>query len=175
MDNQNFYEQKDPDQNTNGQNPYGQNPYEQNPYEQNPYGSQNPYGTQDPYRQNPYGQNPYGQNPYGQNPYPGSPWQNQPQNPGPNGLAITSFVLGLLSLCTCWCLYSAFPFGAVGIILAILSRKGRKMHGLAVAGLVLSIVGILLAALYILIMVNFLNSPEGIRLFEEIYDSYSYY
>ena len=156
MDNQNFYEQKDPDQNTNGQNPYGQNPYEQNPY-----------GAQDPYRQNPYGQNPYGQNPYS-----GGPYQNQPQNPGPNGLAITSFVLGLLSLCTCWCLYSAFPLGAVGIVLAILSRKGQKMHGLAVAGLVLSIVGILLAALYILIMINFLNSAEGIRLFEEIYDSY---
>ena len=164
MDNHNFYEQQDPEQGRNDgprgqQGPYGQNPYDQPGYGQDPYGQQNPYG------QGPYGQNPYGQNPYGQGPQ---------QPTGPNGMAIASFVLGLLSLCTCWCIYSAIPMGAAGLVLAILSRMNQKMHGLAIAGLILSILSMVLAVGYIIFAFQVFQTAEFQEIFREIYGTEFY-
>ncbi len=82
-----------------------------------------------------------GVNPYvTPNPY-GAPMNNANPN---NGFAIGSLVCGILGILCCCCCGSGSLLGIVGIILAIVSRgkNGGKMSGLAIAGLVCSIVSI---------------------------------
>lgn len=81
---------------------------------------------------------PYYQNP--QDPY-------QPQ--GPNGLAIASLVLGIISIPTICCYGLGILLGIIGIVLGIVSRKsGTKMSGMAIAGIILSAIGILFGILF---------------------------
>ncbi len=60
------------------------------------------------------------------------------------GLGIASLILGILSLCGSGALFCSLPLGLVGGILGFLglNTKGRSM---AIAGIVLSAVGLLLA------------------------------
>ena len=56
------------------------------------------------------------------------------------GFATASLVLGILSLVTCCCIYSALPFGALAIIFALLSRGGEMtMDSRGMTGLGLGI------------------------------------
>lgn len=61
-----------------------------------------------------------------------------------SGLAIASMVLGIVALCLSCCFYYvSIPCAAVGLILAAVSLKGNKGgKGMAIAGLVTSIVSI---------------------------------
>lgn len=61
-----------------------------------------------------------------------------------DALAIVSLVLGILSILLACCSYIALLPGIPGIICAILSKKQNGKSGLATAGLVCSIVGIVL-------------------------------
>ncbi|MFG2500430.1 DUF4190 domain-containing protein [Streptomyces sp. NPDC048441] len=98
-------------------------------------------------------QQPYGQGPYGppvQPPYQGGPqvpYQRWPgayspySRPPVNGFAIASLVLGILCFVP-----------AVGLILGLfalaqISKKGERGKGLAIAGSILSVVGIVLLVL----------------------------
>lgn len=113
--------------------PYGQS--DPTPYGQQPYG---PPG-QPPYGQAPYGQVPYGQAPYGQQPY--GAWQggNDPAT-SYNGFSIAAFVLSL----TC-CL--GIPAAVCGVIgLHQTRRDGSKGRWMAVTGIVLGVLGTLVAA-----------------------------
>ncbi|MFF7274226.1 DUF4190 domain-containing protein [Streptomyces griseorubiginosus] len=124
-----------------GQQPYGPPPQGQQPYGPQPYGPTPP--GQQPYGQQPYGQQPYGQQPYGQ-PY-GVPYQTWGQGYSPyarpssvNGLAIASLVFGVLC---------CFP--AVGLVLGVIAlvqikKKGQSGKGLAIAGSILSSLGLAL-------------------------------
>ena len=64
-----------------------------------------------------------------------------------NGFAIASLVLGIISI----------PFGVLiipsilGIVFAVISKKGNLMCGIAKAGLVCSVIGLALAVLILLI------------------------
>lgn len=94
----------------------------------------------DPYGQQPgWGQPPYGMPPGGQ---PQQPWQQQPAQPrGTNTLAILGFVF-------------AFVFAPAGIVLSALGLRQTRQrneggHGLALAGLILSIVFTVLGLLLI--------------------------
>ncbi|MCT9078992.1 DUF4190 domain-containing protein [Streptomyces fulvoviolaceus] len=107
-----------------------------------PPGPQQPYQAPDPYGP-PSGQ-PYGQQPYGQPPY-GPPYQTWGQGYSPytrpspvNGLAIASLVLGLLC---------CIP--AAGLVLGVIAlvqirKKGQSGKGMAIAGSILSSVGLAL-------------------------------
>lgn len=64
-----------------------------------------PPGPPDPYGQNPYQQNPYGQNP---NPYGQAPYQAPVPTPTTSGKAVTSLVLGIVSLFVCG-LFTGIP------------------------------------------------------------------
>ena len=129
-------------------NPYSQsNPYGQPPV--NPYGQSNanPYGQSNPYGQppvNPYGQpnaNPYGQpNPYG-NPY-GMPDPNMKPAQPYQGYAIASLVLGILSF-FCFGIIS----GALAIAFASIAKNNGNKSGMATAGLVCGIVGLVLTVI----------------------------
>ncbi|MER6288019.1 DUF4190 domain-containing protein [Streptomyces sviceus] len=118
---------------------------------QGPSPAPDPYGPppqgQQPYGPPPYGQQPYGPQPYGQphgQPY-GPPYQTWGQGyspyarrPSVNGLAVASLVLGVLC---------CFP--AVGLVLGVVAlaqirKKGQSGKGLAVAGSILSSLGLAL-------------------------------
>ncbi|MFD7439107.1 DUF4190 domain-containing protein [Streptomyces sp. NPDC059861] len=119
-----------PQQPQDPQGPYGQYPA---PQAQGPYGAQGYYGTQGPYgAPGPYGQ----QSPYGAwGPYP------PPGLPPVNGAAIAALVLGILCF-----------LPAVGLVLGLIAlrqikRKGERGKGMAIAGAVLSTVGLALLTL----------------------------
>ena len=99
-------------------------------------------------------------------PPPPPPWQPAPAayyaptNPGTNGLAIASLVLGILYLC------------GVGSLLAVIfghmartqvSRTGQSGNGMAIAGLVLGYIGLAGVILFILLMVTSSHSVTTVQ------------
>ncbi|MET7690687.1 DUF4190 domain-containing protein [Streptomyces sp. NPDC005483] len=125
--------------------PHQPDPAQGPPPAPDPYGpparGQQPYGQQ-PYGEQSYGQQAHGQ-PYGQ-PY-GPPYRTWGQGYSPyarpssvNGLAVASLVLGVLC---------CFP--AVGLVLGVIAlaqirKKGQSGKGLAIAGSILSSLGLAL-------------------------------
>ncbi|TSE00654.1 DUF4190 domain-containing protein [Skermania sp. ID1734] len=104
--------------------------------------------------------------PYGQPPYPtpgyGAPqWNQYPQQPGfpggpiqqSNGLGTAGFVVGLLGF------LASIPFGFLAWILVlpglVLSAIGirREPKGLAIAGLVLSILGLIICVVWVVALI----------------------
>lgn len=146
------------------------NPYDnQGDPNQGGYGQQ-PYGQQ-PYGQQPYGQQPYGQQPYGQQPY-GQPYGGAPQYgygaPGPS--PDNNLVWAIL--CTVLC---CLPLGIVAIVKATSvdklwaagdyqgaqqaadDAKRWSIWG-AVAGVVFSVVSVII---YVIIIAAAVNSGTG--------------
>lgn len=66
----------------------------------------------------------------------------------PDNMATASLVMGILGTVTCCCYYSAFIFGGLGILFALLSRTESHLSGKAKAGLGLSIAGIVLLVVF---------------------------
>ncbi len=118
-----------------------------------------------------YGQNPYGQNPYGYgSPPPGYPGQplGYGRPPARNGLAITSLVLGILALVTCWLTFPgiilgilAVIFGGVALARARTDRVSNK--GMAIAGLITGVVGAVIGTVLLFV---------GIRIASDCQDQY---
>lgn len=67
------------------------------------------------------------------------------------GLALASMILGIVSICCC-CI--SLPLGGLGIVLALLSRReNREMLIQAKAGLITSIIGIVISIVaFVLLM-----------------------
>lgn len=86
-------------------------------------------------------------------------------NPG-KGLGITGMVMGIVSLLcntVCSCMYGSvlgFPLSIVGLILSIIAKKKSKAagcsNGMATAGFVMNLIGVILCALAILAIVAYL-------------------
>lgn len=140
--------------------PSGDQPYQ--PYPDKPgqpsYGEQ-PYGGQ----QSPYGQQPsYEQQPYGQQPSyppPPPPPYEQGAYPGPVGHKPLS-TLSLLALIT------GIFCGLVGVILGVLglrdTKGGQKRgRGLAIAGIVLGVLGTVVATAIVLLSAVFVDKLAG--------------
>lgn len=107
---------------------------------------------------------------YYENPDPGFDTQ-QPQMVKPNGMATAALVLGICSLVFICC-GGSFVFGALGIILALLSRGASEMHGNAKAGLILSIIGFTASiVIFIFTFIALLSSNE----FTDIMEDYQYF
>ena len=166
-----------PNQNGSEQNPWQYPP--QNPYsqpEQNGY-SQNGYG-QNGYNQNNYGQNKYNQGYYqtrNQNPYYTVPPQGQPPKKESNPMAVTSMVLGIFSIISCCASPLAVLLGIGGIVLAILSKKGQPMSGFAIAGIILSALGLIISLAffaYYLFVLSMMKDPRYAAFFNEILEQY---
>lgn len=78
-------------------------------------------------------------------------------SPAPNnGFAIASLVLGIVSLlCSCCCSCLIPVTATLSIIFAIVSKKGNPMRGMALAGMICSIVSfVLLAFSFAFLMLN---------------------
>ena len=100
--------------------------------------------------------------------------QPQPEPPKEkNGAAITSLIMGILSLVFACC-GGSLIFGIVGIITAIVSKSKSstgKLSGMAIAGLIMSIVGVvagLIAAVMFLLPLIAGGSGAFEDIFEEI-------
>ncbi|MFH9731181.1 DUF4190 domain-containing protein [Streptomyces sp. NPDC017260] len=111
-----------------GQYPQGQHP--QGQYPQGPYPGQQPYPGHPGYPGHPTHPGGWGQ--------PGPPYGAHPRKPPVNGVAIAAFVLGV---------FCCVP--AVGLVLGLIAlarirRRGERGKGFAVAGSVLSSVGLAL-------------------------------
>ncbi|MBQ9744742.1 MAG: hypothetical protein IJW19_06420, partial [Clostridia bacterium] len=137
-----------------GEQAQGQTPTQQppvNPYcrPANPYQNPNPYQRPNPY-QNP---NPYqGHNPYqNQNPYQRPIWEapKQEEKPKGTGFNVASLILGILSILCC-CVYGfvSIIMGILAIVFYAISKKKGTSNGMAVAGMICAIFGLLLGILY---------------------------
>lgn len=132
----------------NGSAPYGQQQGYQNGPNPNYYGPQNPYQQQG--YQNGPAPNYYGpQNPYQQNIQ--NPYQAPPE--GSVGMAVASMVLGIVGFLISCCFYPAtIVMAVVGLILgAVAVKKGPAGKGMAVTGIVLSIISLAFAVLVIIL------------------------
>ena len=99
------------------------------------------------YYQNPADNQGYYQN----NQYSGYP--GQPGSEPGKGAAIASMVLGIITLVFCWMSFFAIIgiiTGAVGIILAMTSKKAGYMGGMRTAGFVCSVVGLAISSVVFL-------------------------
>ena len=154
-----------------------QNGSEQSPWQ---YPPQNSYGQpeQNGYNQNNYGQNNYNQGYYqnpNQNPYYTVPPQGQPPKKESNPMAVTSMVLGIFSIISCCASPLAVLLGIGGIVLAILSKKGQPMSGFAIAGIILSALGLIISLAffaYYLFVLSMMKDPRYAAFFNEILEQY---
>lgn len=72
-----------------------------------------------------------------------------PSENGGMGMSIASMVLGIVSIVCCGAI--GIICGIVGIVLSTLALKGNKPgHGMAVAGLTCSIIGVLGGIVYLI-------------------------
>lgn len=91
-----------------------------------------------------------------------------------NGMALASLILGILSIVMCCCGGFGVILGAVGIVLAILSRGREPMETNAKAGLCLSIGGIVLG-IAVLILAFVMVGSNGLQSYQRNYGGYSHY
>jgi hypothetical protein len=79
-------------------------------------------------------------------PSPLSPTPRQPIN----GLAIAGFVCGIIGIVTSW-IFVGLPFSITGLVLSAMGMRSARGKEMAIAGLVLSILGILFVITIIII------------------------
>ena len=121
--------------------------------------------------QQPYG--PYDDSGHGQPPHhqpPHQPYGAPPGSPS-KGLAITALVLGALALLLCWTVVGGIVLGlaaiVVGIVAASRAGQGRAAgRGMAITGVVLGVIGAVLAGLLVWAGASLLNSESGQNLQE---------
>lgn len=90
----------------------------------------------------------------------------------PNGMSTASMVLGIISLVSSCCLYISIPAGAVGIILALLSKGAdTNMGSRAKTGLITSILGLVITITLIIVAFFSLNSMGNTKL-NVLFDDY---
>jgi hypothetical protein len=109
-----------------------------------------------------YGQNPAGLGPgYGQGPGYDAP-PTQPRN----GFGIAALVLGLLAVLLSWTIIGGGVFGILALVFGLLGRARAKRGeatngGISVTGVILGLIGLLIAIGLIVFGVSILNSPAG--------------
>lgn len=95
------------------------------------------------------------------NEQPNVPVSPQPAQGGNERMfAIGSLVIGVINLCAWFLPICGFPLGIVGVILGYLGMKDASQKNLAIAGMVLSGIGILLACI---------NAVAGLFLNADLY------
>jgi len=134
------------------------------------------------YNQN-YNQNPnvnQGGNPYN-NPYPNPSYPRAGKTPA-NGLVSAAFILGIAAIVSAFMMTVYFPFilGGISIVLALLSKGyGNKMAGSAKAGIICSIIGLVVNILIVSVSFHTLFTDKRVfqqfdSLYEQIYgDSFT--
>jgi hypothetical protein len=98
-------------------------------------------------------------------PYAAMPGVEKPRT---NGLAATGMIMGILAVTCAFCCHG-LPFNVLGIIFSAIGLSqinqdpaGQRGRGMAIAGLVLSIISILLAVMFLILGVA-LNTSDIMR------------
>lgn len=100
-------------------------------------------------------------------------YQQSSETPPANGLAIASLVLGILSIPASCCYGAGIIFAIIGLILGCVSKKpDSSFNGMAIAGIVCSIIG-LLVGIGFWVIVGFSFTAFGD--FSDIINDYKYY
>lgn len=100
-------------------------------------------------------------------------YQQSSERPPANGLAIASLVLGILSIPASCCYGAGIIFAIIGLILGCVSKKpDSSFNGMAIAGIVCSIIG-LLVGIGFWVIVGFSFTAFGD--FSDIINDYKYY
>lgn len=108
----------------------------------------------------------------GYNPPPGGPANGYYGQPPSQGFGIASLVCGILALVMCciWCL--SIPLGVVSIVLGILQIQKKTAKGMAIAGIVCSVLGILLSIVVFIsarfAQTQYMDSPMYNEIMREI-------
>lgn len=92
-----------------------------------------------------------------------------PRTGGRNGLGVAALILGLLAVLTAITVFVGILFGLLAIILGVIGRGRAKRGeanngGMALAGIILGIVGLLISSALIAVGVSVFNSETGQRL-----------
>lgn len=99
---------------------------------------------------------------------------NTPLTNNNNGMGIASLILGICSIAICCCYgVGAIP-AIIGLILGILQNK-KNANGIATAGIVLGIIGILLNVVWLIYMIIFLSEDGLLDFVNEFSSNYEYY
>jgi len=107
-------------------------------------------------------QAPQGPQAYGAPPQPMSTKPPKVGNPAKNWAGVMGMILGILSLVLC-CIPYLSPFlGIGGLIFSIMGLKSQR-KGMAVAGLITSIFGTIIAIIYVIILVFALSMPSWLE------------
>jgi hypothetical protein len=119
-----------------------------------------------PPEQGQYGAPPYGTSPYGA---PGGAGYGPPQRR--NGLGTAALVLGILALLLSWTIVGGVVLGLAAVVLGVLGRGRVKRReadngGSAVAGIVLGLVGLVIAIGLVALGAAFFSSEQGRTLTE---------
>ena len=61
-----------------------------------------------------------------------------------NGLAVASLIFGVLTILTCWTMVLPVPQALLAFMFALLSRGNRRSCGVAKAGALLAVIGLVL-------------------------------
>lgn len=89
-----------------------------------------------------------------------------------NVFVILSLIFGIISIVLMCCVYPGFILGGLGIVFALISRGSlSEVKGLALGGLITSIIGICMSV--IMLMISFIyvfSNPEYIQQFDDMYD-----
>ena len=95
-------------------------------------------------------------------PVPAGPKPAKVGNASKNWAGVMGMILGILSLVLC-CIPYLSPFlGVGGLIFSIMGLKSQK-KGMAVAGLITSIIGTIIALIYVIILVFALSMPSWLE------------
>jgi len=119
--------------------------------------------------------------------YPNAPYSGGPTDPSAygyqqdprsqkKGLAIASLVLGILAIVTFWTAVGGIVLGLIGLILGIVAilgaNKGRNGgKGLAIAGVVVSVLGLLAGAAWGIFLGAIFTSDDAQQLRECLSDA----
>lgn len=89
--------------------------------------------------------------------YPGMPMPQQDQG---GGFAIAGLILGIIAIPAAIVTICDTPFIVLGIIFSILGRRSLSKRGMATAGLICSIIGLVLAIIIFAVGIANLNNPS---------------
>nr|WP_314460078.1 DUF4190 domain-containing protein [uncultured Clostridium sp.] len=77
----------------------------------------------------------------------------QPQKKKQNNMALASLIMGIIGIVTSCCCYGGLIFGSLGIVFALLSKTEDHFEGNAMAGLITSIIALVLTVIVLILFV----------------------
>lgn len=91
------------------------------------------------------------------------------------GKAVASLVLGIIGVVLCQIVFISLPCQIIGLILGILAKRGSGPAGMAIAGIVLSCVGLafsLLVLFFVILgLIMAMRDPPSNWIYDAPYDA----